>query len=87
MQQQMGFGLEPYVVSEVNAFGLVATTGVVSQLAAGISRLPLAKILDLWGRPQGFAVMLVFVTVGLIMMAATNSVTMYSAAQVGRSHP
>lgn len=82
MQQQMGFGLEPYVVSDFNALGLYATTGVVSQITAGVGRLAVAKILDIWGRPQAFAVMLLFVTIGLIMMAATNSVEMYMGAQV-----
>ena len=82
MQQQMGFGLEPYVVSDFSALGLYATTGVVSQITAGVGRLAVAKILDIWGRPQAFAVMLLFVTIGLIMMAATNSVEMYMGAQV-----
>ncbi|PPJ53257.1 hypothetical protein CBER1_11965 [Cercospora berteroae] len=82
LQQQMGFGLEVYVVSDFSALGLYATTGVVSQLVAGVGRLGVAKLLDVWGRPQGFAVMILFVTIGLAMMAGTNSVEMYMGAQV-----
>ncbi|USW55073.1 Putative major facilitator superfamily, MFS transporter superfamily [Septoria linicola] len=82
MGQQMGFTLEPYLVSDFSALGLYATTGVVSQLVAGVGRLAVAKILDIWGRPQGFAVMILLVTIGLGMTAGTTSVEMYMGAQV-----
>ncbi|KAL5093584.1 hypothetical protein Trisim1_010313 [Trichoderma cf. simile WF8] len=39
-------------------------------------------ILDIFGRPQGYAMSLVITTIGLIMMAATTNVEMYAAAQV-----
>jgi len=47
-----------------------------------MAKLPLAKILDTWGRPQGITLMVVIWTVGLVMMAATNSITLWAAAQV-----
>lgn len=44
--------------------------------------IPTAKLLDLWGRAEGFAVMICFATLGLIIMAASKSLATYCAAQV-----
>ncbi len=72
----------PFVTSHFAMHSLTTATYVMSSIIAGLSKLPLAKILDVWGRPQGMALMLLFWVLGFIMMAATNSVEMYAAAQV-----
>lgn len=77
-----GWQLTPFVTSEFQLHGLTALTGVVSQLVAGLFRLPLAKFLDVYGRPEGLLLCVVLMTLGSIMMAATNSVQMYCAAEV-----
>ncbi|KAL7624099.1 MFS siderochrome iron transporter 1 [Parahypoxylon ruwenzoriense] len=82
MQQGMGFLLSPYVTSSFYLHSLTATTSVMSGIIGGISKLPLAKILDIWGRPQGFIVTVLLLTLGLVMMAACNNVETYAAAQV-----
>ena len=82
MQQNMTWGLSPYVTSAFQAHSLTAATSIMSSIIGGITKLPLAKILDIWGRPQGFAIMVLCLTIGLIMMAACNDVRTYSAAQV-----
>ena len=48
----------------------------------GLFKLTLAKILDIWGRPQGLMLMLAVWVVGIITMAACRDVTTYAAAQV-----
>ncbi|KAK2802390.1 MFS siderochrome iron transporter 1 [Emmonsiellopsis sp. PD_5] len=82
MQQGMSFALTPYVTSSFYLHSLTATTSIMSNLIGGLFKLPLAKILDIWGRPQGYFLMVVFITIGLIMMAACNNVQTYAAAQV-----
>lgn len=82
MQSSMSGGLVAYVTSSFSQHGLTATTGVMANLIGGLSKVPLAKILDIWGRPQGFVLMLTFLVVGLIMMAACQNVETYAAAQV-----
>lgn len=82
MQQGMGTLLNPYVTSAFSQHSLTAATGVMSGIIGGVSKLPLAKILDVWGRPQGFLVVVLIMTVGLVMMAACNNVETYAAAQV-----
>ena len=54
----------------------------MSSIIAGLTKLPLSKILDIWGRPQGMALMLLIWTLGFIMMAACKNVFTYAAAQV-----
>ncbi|KAI1339940.1 major facilitator superfamily domain-containing protein [Xylariaceae sp. FL0016] len=82
MQQGMGSLLTAYVTSAFQEHSLTATTGVFSSIIGGVSKLTLAKILDIWGRPQGFIIVVLLMTLGLIMMAACNSVQTYAAAQV-----
>ncbi|KAI1136778.1 MFS general substrate transporter [Hypoxylon sp. FL0543] len=82
MQQGMSSLLTPYVTSAFALHSLTATTGVMSGIFGGVSKLTLAKILDIWGRPQGFLFVVLLMTVGLVMMAACNNVETYAAAQV-----
>ncbi|KZM23287.1 MFS siderochrome iron transporter 1 [Ascochyta rabiei] len=82
MQQGASFSLSAYVTSSFALHSLTAYTGVMSGIIGGVLKLPLAKILDIFGRPQGYAIMVAFLVVGLIMMAACNNVQTYAAAQI-----
>lgn len=72
----------PFVTSAFQQHSLTAATDIMAYLIAGLVKLPLAKILDTWGRPQGLSLMLLFWTIGFIAMAGCNSVTTFAAAQV-----
>lgn len=74
--------LVPYVTSDFNAHSLTAYTYVMSGIIGGVLKLPLAKVLDIWGRPQGYLAMVVLLTLGLVMMAACNNVQTFAAAQI-----
>jgi MFS family permease len=74
--------LTPYVTSSFEAHSLTALTSVISSLVAGLFKLPYAKLIDIWGRPQGFALVVSCMVIGFIMMAACNNVKTYCAAQV-----
>lgn len=82
MQQNMSNNLSPYVTSEFQSHSLTSAVNIFAYLIAGLSKLPLAKILDIWGRPHGFILMLLCLTIGLAMMAGCNNVQAYAAAQV-----
>ncbi|KAK4217510.1 major facilitator superfamily domain-containing protein [Rhypophila decipiens] len=82
MQSSMSSLLTPYVTSSFKSHSLTATTGIMANIISGLAKLPLAKVLDIWGRPQGFASMVFCLTLGLIMMAACVNVEMYAAGQV-----
>ncbi|CAI6090475.1 unnamed protein product [Clonostachys chloroleuca] len=74
--------LTPYVTSNFALHSLTPTVSILSSVIGGVTNLTLAKILDVFGRPQGYLFCVVLATVGLIMMAACNNVESYAAAQV-----
>ena len=74
--------LNPYVTSAFAQHSLTPTVSILSSVIGGVTNLTLAKILDVFGRPQGYLFSMLLATVGLIMMAACNNVEAYAAAQV-----
>lgn len=44
--------------------------------------IPISKILDVWGRAEGFLIMTTFATLGLILMATCNDIYTFCAADV-----
>ncbi|SPQ20677.1 6afe1cc9-2752-46b4-941c-52e1efa99298 [Thermothielavioides terrestris] len=53
--------------------------GHLRSIIASLSKLPLAKILDNWGRFQGMALMLILWIIGFCMMASCRGVATYAA--------
>ena len=73
----------PYVVSEFESHSLIPTIAIVSNILSGVLKLPVAKIIDSWGRAQGFATMTLLASLGLVLMSLCRNVQTYAAAQVG----
>ncbi|KAK6079044.1 major facilitator superfamily transporter [Seiridium cupressi] len=48
--------LTPFVTSSFALHSLTATSTVISSIIERLSKIPLAKIVDIWGRPQGIAI-------------------------------
>ncbi|TDZ25411.1 MFS siderochrome iron transporter 1 [Colletotrichum orbiculare MAFF 240422] len=71
MQQGVTGNLTPYVTSSFQEHSLTATTSVMSSLLGGLVKLPLAKLLDVVGKPRGFAA---FYWVGYNGLAYTMSI-------------
>ncbi|KAI8936726.1 hypothetical protein NX059_007114 [Plenodomus lindquistii] len=82
LQEVVVRAMNPYVTSAFRLHSLTAATGIMSSIIGGLSKIPLAKLLDMWGRPQGLLLSLVVWMVGYIMMAACQNVETYAAAQV-----
>ncbi|KAH0523530.1 hypothetical protein TsFJ059_008524 [Trichoderma semiorbis] len=82
MQQGTTGNLTPWVTSAFQQHSLTPTVSVMSSIIGGVFKLTLAKILDIFGRPQGYILSIAFTTLGLIMMAGCNNVETYAAAQV-----
>lgn len=58
------YAVEPYVTSSFSEHGLLATTGIMSSIIAGVSKLTIAKIMDIWGRVEGYGLVLVLLLMG-----------------------
>ncbi|OQD60872.1 hypothetical protein PENPOL_c020G04234 [Penicillium polonicum] len=74
--------LNPYVSSSFTAHSL---SGVPTALADAFSAaiyIPVGKMMDTWGRAEGFLLMTCFATLGLILLAACNSFAIYCTAYV-----
>ncbi|KAK2755565.1 hypothetical protein FQN54_006505 [Arachnomyces sp. PD_36] len=82
LQQQITGNLTPYVTSAFQKHALLSTTSVMSSIIGAVAKLPIAKIIDIWGRSEGYMLMVFLCTLGLIMMASCNNVETYAAAQV-----
>ncbi|EEQ27731.1 siderophore iron transporter [Microsporum canis CBS 113480] len=82
LQQQMASSLNPYVTSAFAKHSLLSTISVVSSLVGAIMKLPVSKIIDIWGRTEGYILMVTFCVLGMIMMATSNSIEAFAAAQV-----
>lgn len=81
-QSSITGNLTPYVTSDFEQHSLLTVINIVSNSMAAAVYIPMAKLLDLWGRAEGFCVMVSFATLGLVLMAVCQDLYTYCAAQV-----
>lgn len=81
-QSNVTSNLSAYVTSDFEQHSLLPVAYIVSSAISAAIYLPLAKVLDLWGRAEGFTIMASMATLGLILMASCNSIQTFAAAQV-----
>ncbi|KAF2683185.1 siderophore iron transporter mirB [Lentithecium fluviatile CBS 122367] len=82
LQQAASNTWAPYVTSSFELHGLTGITEIASGVVGGVLKLPLAKFINLIGRPEGFLISLVAVVVSLGLMALSQNVATYCTAQV-----
>ena len=82
LQNSIDSALNPYITSEFGSHGLLTVSMIMSTALAGCIPLATAKVIDIWGRVEGFLCMLLIVIVGMIMKAVCKNVTTYVAAHV-----
>jgi hypothetical protein len=81
-QQSISSSLSPYITSDFESHSLVPLIGVISSVMGAATYMPLSKILNMFDRWVGFAIMVALATLGLIMTASCNSIGVYCAATV-----
>jgi MFS family permease len=74
--------LTPYVTSAFSLHSFTPTVGILSSVVGGVTNLTLAKVLDIFGRAQGYLFCIILATGGLTMMTICGSIQAYAAAQV-----
>ncbi|RMD41086.1 hypothetical protein DV735_g4059, partial [Chaetothyriales sp. CBS 134920] len=80
MQSSILYNLIPFVTSDFELHSLLTVIYIVANAISAAVYIPLAKILDLWGRAEGFLFMLILAELGLILMAACQGLSMFCAA-------
>lgn len=81
-QSSVTANLSAYATSDFEQHSLLPVAYIVSSAISAAVYLPVAKVLDLWGRAEGFTVMTVVATIGLVLMASCHSIQTFAAAQV-----
>lgn len=70
-------GLTAYVTSSFDRHGVIATVGIVATIMGGCCALTLAKVVDVFGRIQGFLFMLFILLLGVVLKAGCQRVETY----------
>jgi MFS family permease len=74
--------LYSYVASSFKQHSLSNLPAQLADAFSAACYIPMAKVLDTWGRPQGFALMSACATIGLILMASCDSFAVYCAGNI-----
>lgn len=74
--------LLPYVTSDYDTHSLLNVIYIVADAMTAAVYIPLSKVLDVWGRAEGFLIMTVFATLGLVLMATCSGLAHFCAAYV-----
>ncbi|KAF1981000.1 MFS general substrate transporter [Aulographum hederae CBS 113979] len=74
--------LLPFVTSDFESHSLLNVIYVVADAISASVFIPLSKILDVWGRAEGFLLMTISATLGLILMATSHNLPTFCAAYV-----
>lgn len=82
MQSSILYNLIPYVTSDFSSHSLLNVIYIVASAISAAVYIPLAKVLDVWGRAEGFLIMTIFATLGLVLMAVCHNLPTFCAAYV-----
>jgi predicted MFS family arabinose efflux permease len=71
-----------YATSEFGLHSLLTVVDIVSGAMTAACYIPLAKALDLWGRAEGFMLMVGMLTLGMVLQAAAPNLAALCAGRV-----
>lgn len=81
-QSSITGNLTPFVTSSFDQHSLLTVIYIVSNSMTAAVYIPMAKVLDVWGRAEGFITMASISTLGLVLMAVCTNLSTFCAAQV-----
>lgn len=82
MQSSINYSLLSYVTSDFESHSLLNVIYIVADAMTAAVYIPTAKVMDVWGRAEGFLAMTVFATLGLVLMAVCHNLPTFCAAYV-----
>jgi hypothetical protein len=82
LQNSIDATLNPWITSSFNKHGLLNIGSVMSTALAGCIPLATSKFIDIFGRVEGFFLMLLIVLVGMALKAACKNMETYIAGHV-----
>ncbi|KAF4339836.1 siderochrome-iron transporter [Fusarium beomiforme] len=81
-QQSILNNVTYYAYSDFQQAPQIATAQILSSIIGGVLKLPIAKVLNIWGRAEGFVVFVIVYLVGMIILASSNGPDSYAAGYV-----
>ncbi|KAF7586319.1 hypothetical protein BBP40_009066 [Aspergillus hancockii] len=60
----------------------VSTSSIIASVVSGVVRLPAAKLLNIWGRPEGLLLFVGVYLIGLIILASCNNPCSFAVGYV-----
>lgn len=81
-QSSITNNLTPYITSGFEEHSLLTVIQIVSSSMAAAVYIPVAKLLDVWGRAEGFLCMVCLATLGLVLSGVTKDLPTFCAANV-----
>ncbi|KAI0533986.1 MFS general substrate transporter [Xylaria digitata] len=79
LAQSVGDSLAPYVTSSFGRHGLLITASLIARIIGGVITLSISKIIDIWGRCEGFIFMVIVTIIGQILKGVSTNVETYAA--------
>ncbi|KAJ5580338.1 uncharacterized protein N7459_006323 [Penicillium hispanicum] len=80
--EYIGSNVLYYAYSKFQLAPQVTTANILATIVGGVLKLPIGRILTLWGRAEGLMVFLVIYLVGMIILAACTGPNSYAAGYV-----
>lgn len=82
VEEEVANNLATYIVSDFSYLSNMPAISQAAYILEGVIDIPLAKISEIWGLDTGFALMIFFNTLGLLMVAVCQNIVTYAAGKV-----
>lgn len=82
LHEYIGSNVLYYAYSNFQSASQVTTAYILATIIGGVLKLPIGKLLGLWGRAEGLMVFLAVYIVGMIILAACNGPNSFAAGYV-----
>ncbi|CAK7204280.1 Siderochrome iron transporter 2 [Sporothrix eucalyptigena] len=82
LQQSILSNVTYYAYADFAAAPQLATASILAQVIGGVLKLPIAKVLNVWGRAEGFLFFVGVYLLGMIIIASCTGPSGYAAGYV-----
>ena len=81
-QSAIGNNVINYAYGDFEAAPQIATANILATIIGGVLKLPIGKMLTIWGRTEGFLVFVGIYLLGIVILASCNGPDSYAAGYV-----
>lgn len=82
LHSSIGSNVLYFAYSNFESAAQVSTASILASIVGGVLKLPIGKILTLWGRAEGLVIFTGVYVLGIIILAACNNPDSYAAGYV-----